>query len=204
MADANIIPDVIADFPPSLGLHVTWPGTGWPRLDRALLGNTLDPRRLHGQPAIGLHDISAASPSSSSAVSYVITLTDADASPHASHPHFHEDGGKKKGEYCHWIASGTLRPSLCDPKEPGPCPPVLVDVEEVFKYKGPAPKKGTGKHRYVFLAFVPSNGTTEKLHLSKPKGRRGWGADHGVEGWAGENGLAAVERRMQKRRAKGT
>lgn len=122
-------------------------------------------------------------------VSYVITLTDPDA-PSRDDP--------KWSEFCHWVASGILRPALCDPKDPGPCPPVLTDLDEVMPYKPPGPPEKTGKHRYVFLAFVPSNGTTDKLHLSKPSDRKHWGYDpkkgktKGVREWAEENGLAPV------------
>jgi hypothetical protein len=75
---------------------------------------------------------------------------------------------------------------------------VLTDLDEVVSYKAPAPPKRTGRHRYVLLAFVPSNGTTDKLHLSKPSGRKHWGYDtdkgetKGVREWADENGLAPV------------
>jgi hypothetical protein len=92
----------------------------------------------------------------------------------------------------------VLKPALCDPKHPVPCPPVLTDLDEVVSYMGPAPPKRTGPHRYVLLAFVPSNGTTDKLHLSKPSGRKHWGYDtdkgetKGVREWAEENGLAPV------------
>lgn len=126
---------------------------------------------------------------------YVIALTDPDA-PSRSHP--------SASEFCHWIASGTLKPqqspSTCDPKEPGCSTPpmVLSGLKEVIPYMGPAPPAGTGKHRYVFLAFVPSNGSTGELHLSKPGGRKHWGykvgseETRGVREWAGENGLSVV------------
>ncbi|KAK3308455.1 phosphatidylethanolamine-binding protein [Chaetomium strumarium] len=187
LKDAEIIPTVIDDFKPSLGLHVTWPSK-----EHALLGNTLTPKKLQDEPSIALHDIQAATSSPNtyaSNVSYVITLTDPDA-PSRDKP--------KWSEFCHWIASGVLKPALCDPKDPGGCPPVLSDLDEVTSYKPPGPPKGTGKHRYVFLAFVPSNGTTDKLHLVKPSDRKHWGYDpekgktKGVREWAAENGLAPV------------
>jgi hypothetical protein len=177
---AGLTLPVIDDFLPSLGLHATWPP-----YERALLGNEIDPKELHDEPSIALHDTQT----SSSSVSYVITLTDPDA-PSRDKP--------KWSEFCHWIASGTLKPTLCDPKDPGPCAPVLTDLDTVMAYKAPGPPEKTGRHRYVFLAFVPSNGTTDKLHLSKPSGRKHWGYDaekgktKGVREWAEENGLAAV------------
>ena len=165
----------------------------WPSNERALLGNEIKPKKLHDEPFIALHDMQASSDATghgrASNVSYVITLTDPDA-PSRDRP--------KWSEFCHWIASGILRPTLCDPKDPGPCAPILTDLDTVMSYKAPGPPEKTGRHRYVFLAFVPSNGTTDKLHLSKPSGRKHWGYDakkgktKGVREWAEENGLAPV------------
>lgn len=58
---------------------------------------------------------------------------------------------------------------------------------------GPPPK--TGKHRYVFLAFAPANGTSQPLNLTKLSGRQHWGTGkerEGVRHWAKENGLVPV------------
>lgn len=68
-------------------------------------------------------------------------------------------------------------------------------LKDIIKYKAPAPPPKTGKHRYVFFAFIAANGTTEKLHLTKPKEREHWGSKdsgHGVREWALQNGLAPV------------
>lgn len=194
------LPPVIDDFAPSLGLHATW--TFW---ERALLGNTLDPEKLQDEPSIALHDLLAAAAGGhhhhhhAHNLTYVVALTDPDA-PSRDKP--------KWAEFCHWVASGVLRPpARCDPKAPeGPCAPVLADLHELVAYKPPGPPEGTGKHRYVFLAFVPANGTTDRLHLSKPAGRKHWGYGQGgggglmgkgrrtkgVREWAAENGLAPV------------
>lgn len=69
------------------------------------------------------------------------------------------------------------------------------DAEEVVEYKAPAPPEGTGLHRYVFVVLVPRNGTSERLHLSKPEERRHWGFEgerSGVREWADENGLVVI------------
>lgn len=135
-------------------------------------------------------------------ITYAITLTDPDA-PSREDPSW--------SEFCHWVAAGVLKPALCDPRDPSPCAPVLSHLREVVPYKPPAPPEGTGFHRYVLLAFVPSNGTTEELHLSKPGERKRWGYESGsgqdgdggggdagsggtkgVRQWAEENGLAPV------------
>lgn len=68
-------------------------------------------------------------------------------------------------------------------------------LKDVIDYKPPGPPPKTGKHRYVFLAFAPVNGTTKKLQLSKPDDRQHWGTGkerHGVRDWAEDNGLVAV------------
>lgn len=146
---------------------------------------------------------STSTPSSSSNITYVIALTDPDA-PSRSDP--------SSSEFCHWVASGTLKPpaSPRDPTRhpcPPPPPPTLSDLRELVPYMPPTPPAGTGKHRYVFLAFVPANGggttttTTghhHPLRLSKPAGRRHWGYEvdegetKGAREWAEENGLAPV------------
>lgn len=149
-------------------------------------------------------------------ITYAITLTDPDA-PTREDPSW--------SEFCHWIAAGVLEPALCDPRDPGPCAPVLSHLREIVPYKAPAPPRGTGFHRYVLLAFVPRNGTTDKLRLSRPGGRKRWGyGETGVDGedgdgdgvgvgggdddagkgstkgvrqWARENGLAPVGKSLR-------
>jgi phosphatidylethanolamine-binding protein (PEBP) family uncharacterized protein len=124
---------------------------------------------------------------------YTVTLTDPDA-PSRENP--------KWSEMCHWIATNvSLSESGFDIL---PLPEHdLADLsnkhvenpDDVVEYKPPGPPPKTGKHRYVFLVFAPKNGTTERLHLSKPKGWRHWGTGEergGVRDWAAENGLVAV------------
>ena len=45
---------------------------------------------------------------------------------------------------------------------------------DVMPYKPPGPPPQTGLHRYVFVALVPSNGTTDRLNLEKPGDRQHW------------------------------
>lgn len=62
-------------------------------------------------------------------------------------------------------------------------------------WKAPGPPPKTGKHRYIFLLFAPTNGTTDRLNLTKPEDRQHWGTGkerHGVRDWAINNGLAPV------------
>jgi len=67
-------------------------------------------------------------------------------------------------------------------------------VREIVRYHPPGPPPKTGKHRYVFLVLVPTNVTTEPLHLSAPAERQHWGYDGygGVREWARENELTVV------------
>lgn len=159
--------------------------------DDADLGNTIKPKRLQKQPAPSLHDEAHPEGLSSSGLSYVVTLTDPDA-PSRDNP--------KWSEMCHWIAANVS----ISQKTYSILPMPIFGTEklskvsgpnDVVEYKPPGPPEKTGKHRYVFLVFAPRNGTTEPLHLSKPKDRQHWGTGEergGVRDWARENGLVPV------------
>lgn len=173
---AEIIPTVIDDFLPIFRLVAEWSSK-----DYASLGNTLKPDKLQDAPSISLKKPSSeARTCPSSRMSYVITLTDPDA-PSRDDP--------KWSEMCHWIATGvTASTEKCSTL-------TITKLDEVMHYKPPGPPEKTGKHRYVFLAFAPANGTTDSLHLSKPNDREHWGGDregHGVRHWARDNGLVPV------------
>lgn len=150
---------------------------------------------------------------------YVLALTDPDA-PSRDDP--------KWSEFCHWIAISPYwkNAKTGDPDSDEDCPEGQrprpdreIDlVNEIIEYKAPAPPWNTGKHRYVLLAFVPANGTTERIYPSKPKDRKHWGYEvdddddafeqaswwgfggekkdqkttPGVRRWAKENGLVVV------------
>ncbi|TID06926.1 Carboxypeptidase Y inhibitor [Colletotrichum higginsianum] len=151
LSNARIIPTVLDEFQPILGLSAEWSSSA-----AADLGNTLKPAKLQSAPAVSL--VSGSSMSASLiATTYVLTLTDPDA-PTRENPIW--------SEFCHWVATSS----------------------------SPTISAGTGKHRYVFTAWVPANGTKEKLHLSKPEERKHWGGEEGrgVQKWAKENGLVAV------------
>ncbi|KAF5011706.1 hypothetical protein FDECE_2215 [Fusarium decemcellulare] len=176
LADAEIIPTVIDDFTPILGLRASW------EHDSASLGNTLQPSHLQSAPSIHLEKPDPESQSAgetTSSVNYVLALTDPDA-PSRDNP--------KWSEFCHWIATGVSAPSSSEIS--------TLEVKDVIEYKPPGPPAKTGKHRYVFLAFTPANGTTEELHPTKPAARKHWGSNdegyYGVREWAHENQLVPV------------
>ncbi|KAL2263555.1 hypothetical protein VTK26DRAFT_6203 [Humicola hyalothermophila] len=210
LLEAEIIPTVIDDFTPSLALHAKWPSSH----EQASLGNTLKPKDLQDAPTISLPDIHDTSPPSSESESqsatYIITLTDPDA-PSRTNP--------TSSEFCHWIASGTQQQQSSPPPPPPPPPAAaaatprgathaaaraLRNLSETMPYMPPTPPAGTGKHRYVFVAFVPgssNNGAAadRELRLTKPAGRKHWGYETGGRGetkgvreWARENGLEPV------------
>ncbi|KAM0322253.1 hypothetical protein ACHAQA_009541 [Verticillium albo-atrum] len=165
---AGIIPNVISEFQPVLGLSASWSDDA-----SASLGNTLDPSALASAPSVRLEKAESTS-RRATGTSYVLALTDPDA-PSRDNP--------KWSEFCHWIATGLSISSGAS------------SLEDVLEYKPPAPPEKTGPHRYVFIAFVPANGTTEKLNLTKPKDRKHWGASapgHGVKDWAYANGLVPI------------
>lgn len=173
---------MIDDFLPSLILDAEWSSDEY-----ASLGNTLKVKKLQHEPRITLSEPSDSSASlRGSNMTYVVTLTDPDA-PSRSNP--------KWSEMCHFIAAGIhLSASTGDER----CSKIhLTDLQDIIPYKPPGPPPKTGKHRYVFLAFAPANGTTDPLHISKPEDRQHWGTGkegHGVRDWAKANGLKPVGR----------
>ncbi|KAK4202383.1 putative carboxypeptidase Y inhibitor [Triangularia verruculosa] len=191
LLDAEIIPTVIDDFLPPLSLDARWSHS---HHTRASLGNTLKPSKLDSAPKVTLarhhdHDDS----NLRGDITIVVTMTDPDA-PSRDDP--------KWSEFCHWIAVGVLVSAV----EHSSVTRFSVGSSQIMEYKPPSPPEKTGKHRYVLLAFAPANGTTEKLHLSKPRGRKHWGYEvdeegekgereietKGVRQWAAENGLVPI------------
>lgn len=120
-------------------------------------------------------------------MTYTVTITDPDA-PSRDDP--------KWSEVCHWIATTAV------PIDPGTSScsahiDLSSSLQDVMPYKAPGPPEKTGKHRYVFLVFLPANGTTDPLYLTKPKDRQHWGYEFegervGVQKWALEHGLAPI------------
>jgi phosphatidylethanolamine-binding protein (PEBP) family uncharacterized protein len=126
---------------------------------------------------------------------FVVTLTDPDA-PSRENPEW--------SEMCHWIMTGAVISQEQVFILPLPESGLIENTEEalsastssdIVEYKPPGPPPKTGKHRYVFLLLTPKNGSTEELHLSKPKDRQHWGTGKeggGVRNWAQENGLVPI------------
>jgi phosphatidylethanolamine-binding protein (PEBP) family uncharacterized protein len=176
---------VIDDFLPSLTLSVSW------SKDDAELGNTIKPKHLQDAPTIRLKDSTDPEGITSSNMTYIITLTDPDA-PSRDDP--------KWSEMCHWIATNVSLSQKTVSILPIPFLntkdyETSSEFDDVVEYKPPGPPPKTGKHRYVFLAFAPKNGTKQPLELTKPKDRQHWGTGEergGVRDWAESNGLVPV------------
>jgi hypothetical protein len=170
---------VIGNFYPKYVLSVTWPSK-----KTANLGNAIVPDDVQDEPAVKLHSIhdSNQQPSDITSQSTIaIAMTDPDA-PSRNDP--------KWSEFCHWIVTKVLVTKLCKSE-----PLAKIKQEDVVSYRPPSPPEKTGFHRYVFLAFTPKNGTTDKLDLTKPEERKRWGTGkqrHGVRDWANENGLVPI------------
>lgn len=149
---------------------------------------------MQDAPRVALHAVESGqqltSAADASRHNYVIAMTDPDA-PSRDEP--------KWSEFCHWVASAGRRPK---PSTDHDDDRLRVD-EEVVEYRPPGPPAGTGRHRYVFVALVPSGGGDgggDRPRLSRPPERKRWGygAGGGVRGtkglreWARENGLVPV------------
>ena len=176
---AEIIPTVIDSFKPFLTVNVTWPNA------TADYGNTVKPAKVQDMPSVALINVLPHSFLASDKIlpQLTLALTDPDA-PSRDDPEW--------SEICHWIAtsiplSGSGESHSLDSQ----------DLKEIMPYKPPGPPPKTGKHRYVFVALAPSNGTTEKLHLEKPGDRQHWGFEkerQGLSLWAEKMGLSVVGR----------
>lgn len=121
-----------------------------------------------------------------------LALTDPDA-PSRENP--------KWSQICHYIVTNVPLASSWSPSSSS-----NLDINNkkhhklktIMPYKPPGPPPKTGKHRYVFVALAPKNGTTEPLDLVKPRDRQHWGyggeekVGKGVREWAEEMGLGVV------------
>ncbi|KAL9080185.1 MAG: hypothetical protein Q9157_001030 [Trypethelium eluteriae] len=182
LKDAEIIPTVLDDFDPSITIQVSWGNA------TAKLGNTISPSELQDAPKIALlsSQASISGGAQTAPSNIVLALTDPDA-PSRSNP--------KWSEMCHWIAANLTLPSSSFPAPGSDANIHQGPGDDLVPYKPPGPPPKTGKHRYVFIAFKPANGTSSPLNLTAPSERQHWGTgkqEHGVRDWAGKNGLVPI------------
>jgi len=173
---AEIIPTVLNTFKPYLTLSVSW------KKATAEIGNTIKPKKVQDAPDVHFVDTLpdfASTWTESNHPQLTLALTDPDARSR-DNPDW--------SEMCHWIATDIPLSAVGALKSGG-------DYTDIIPYKAPGPPKKTGKHRYVFAALAPANGTFEKLNLTTPADRQHWGYGEertGLRRWATENGLAVV------------
>lgn len=178
MKKAQIVPNIIDEFTPRLQLNITWHKAA------VELGKSIKPKKMKDEPLVTLVNPHSGSPSAADCdcdkhPQIVVALTDPDA-PSRIDPQW--------GQFCHWIATYSTCSSTNGVQ-------LLSELDPIVEYKPPSPPKKTGPHRYIFVALSAKNGTTDKLNLSKPDGRRHWGYDNygaGVREWAVENGLEVI------------
>jgi phosphatidylethanolamine-binding protein len=170
---------VIPDFEPLVHVQLIYPKAH----SVVTLGNTLPPSNVSSAPIVAIHPLRAGSflgggsKAISSNISFTLVLTDPDA-PSREDP--------KWSQVCHWIATNiTIGGSS-----------TITASSELMSYLPPGPPEGTGKHRYTFLLFAPSEDGSGGGELTKPKGRKmGWGTGkigYGVKQWAAKNDLVPV------------
>ncbi|KAI7824334.1 phosphatidylethanolamine-binding protein [Gamsiella multidivaricata] len=135
----GIIPDVIPEFHSKTMLIVSY-GNG----KEIALGNKLSAEETQQSPEVSFQ---ADDPNDK----YTLIMTDPDA-PSRSNP--------KNREFRHWIVSNISgsSPTAIQPAN-------LSQGTILTPYMGPAPPKGSGPHRYVFLLFKQS---TSNLTLATP------------------------------------
>ncbi|KAF2214620.1 hypothetical protein CERZMDRAFT_95012 [Cercospora zeae-maydis SCOH1-5] len=175
---AEIIPTVLDEFRPFLTMNVSW------SKEAAEVGNTVKVKKMKHTPHVQFlgHLPNLRRFETNEVPQLTLILTDPDARSR-DNPDW--------SQMCHWIITNvSLTDTSGERFEDG-----LEHAEEIISYQPPGPPPETGKHRYVFAALAPKNGTSAKLHLSKPKQRQHWGYGTlraGVREWADENGLAVV------------
>ncbi|KAL6720696.1 hypothetical protein ACLMJK_002621 [Lecanora helva] len=192
LIEAEIIPDVLDDFNPSISVTLAYPS----KHKAVELGNSIKPKHVTSQPIFQLSSTDTApTPTHKDNATYVLVLTDPDATS-PSEP--------IKAQMCHWIAANiTLPPDsskIVDVSEFSPMTSKYdaAQVNEIVPYFPPTPPPKTGYHRYVFVVLASSSGENHS-HLKKPKDRPHWGygkVGAGVREWADENDLTVVGKSM--------
>ncbi|CAD6439521.1 50d2df29-4c6d-4642-ad4c-382fac93b2a7 [Sclerotinia trifoliorum] len=177
---SSIIPDVLDPFIPSCYLIPSYfpssssSSSSSPKPKTVKLGNTLLPSQTQSPPSLQIFCPGKMVVEGG----LTVILTDPDAPSR---------GDDSLSEMCHWIAR---------------VPEVVIELQGVrvwvnasdlvgvVDYKAPAPPKGTGKHRYVFVLLEGEN-----AHLKGPEERKHWGFEEpgsGVREWAEKANLTVL------------
>lgn len=156
------------------------------------MGNTLPVEKTQLKPVIQFTlNPEEKSPKVHDKDLFTLVVTDPDAPSRTD---------KKWSEYCHYVEADlkvldhSATSSASHVSEPQFVSAELKNGTVLQQYQGPAPPKGTGKHRYVFVLYKQPDGVTGK-QFTTIKDRPNWGFGEpatGVHRWATENKLEPV------------
>ncbi|KAG8220209.1 phosphatidylethanolamine-binding protein [Butyriboletus roseoflavus] len=169
--NAGIVPDVIPGKTPFIPEALLL--TRWPTGKEAMLGNTLTTIDTADEPSVSFTPMQSFAAATD--VGYTLVMTDPDA-PSRSDP--------KMGQWRHWLVTGLKAPAL-SALDTGDLS-ARVTRPATTPYYPPAPPRGTGPHRYVFLLYqepsvdfmIPTHADEYK---NRPKDRAKWNAAHFAE-----------------------
>uniref|UniRef100_A0A4D5RNH6 Putative phosphatidylethanolamine-binding protein n=1 Tax=Ixodes scapularis TaxID=6945 RepID=A0A4D5RNH6_IXOSC len=102
------------------------------------MGNTISPQDTSNKPTVSFEAQDASPP-------YTLVMVDPDA-PSASKPIYRS--------WLHWVVVNA------------PSSDRFGEGEEAVQYNGPAPPKGSGQHRYVFLIMAQNGKNISKSEVS--------------------------------------
>lgn len=156
------------------------------------MGNTLGAKDTQSKPSIQFNlNPEEGAPRVHDSDLFTLVITDPDAPSREDH---------KWSEYCHYVEADI---KILDQSETSTSSKVnepqfvcakLNSGHELMSYHGPAPPKGTGKHRYILLLYKQPNGV-DSSKFTKIKDRVNWGYGTpatGVKKWATENNLEPI------------
>ena len=172
----EIIGDVLDEFDPIYRIIAAYSRSH----QQVQLGNYVPEEAVQSRPAFEFaHLESIADPPDNS--TFTLILTDPDATSRDD---------PKMSEMCHWIITNlTMETGLSQDVQP--INTLRMKEGELKSYYPPAPPKGTGRHRYVFVLLKGNSTKTP----NSPEDRPHWGygkVRHGVRDWAKENDLEVV------------
>ncbi|MCJ1403943.1 hypothetical protein MMC11_007166 [Xylographa trunciseda] len=196
---AEVIPDVLDDFTPTFALSLYFT----PAHKTVSLGNNIRPSETFSRPFFEIHPLSSITTLSPTRTlagnrTYTIVLTDPDATSRAD---------PVKSQMCHMIVTGVTISATNSSQGIDEANAYTLEMSshskniigtglhELIKYMPPAPPKGTGKHRYIFVLLASEDEGNGRENLSKPRDRPHWGYGangKGVREWASENNLVPV------------
>lgn len=146
----------------------------YPKHQAVAMGNTLSVAGTQEKPTLQFSPMGGHGSFSTSDL-LTLVLTDPDAPSR---------NDKKWSEFCHYVEADIKM------DEGG----VLGGGKVLHSYVGPAPPKGTGPHRYVYLLYQQQSGVISSS-FTQIKDRPNWGYGTpatGVTKWASENKLTPV------------